>query len=78
MTPQDKYIKFTFLKSASNFASLVPNIAYFEKLEKILRLAGGQIPLKFTKKNQCDLNAWEQPSVDCLVKIQTKCQYETP
>ena len=63
-------------------------ITYFENLQKILRLAGGQIQWlpatrkmdpKFHQKNQRDLsNAWEQPSVDSLVKIRTECQYETP
>ena len=33
---------------------------------------------KIHQKNQRDLNAKEQPSVDSLVKIRTKCQYETP
>ena len=66
---------------------MVPNIAYYENLQKILRLAGGQIQWlpatrkitpKNHQKNQHDLIAWEQPSVDSLVKIRTKCQYETP
>ena len=53
---------------------LVPMVAYFENLQKIFRLAGGQIqcllatrkmtPKIHQKKNQRDLNAWEQPSLD--------------
>ena len=69
-TTQDKCIKLYIFNISVIFCV---QITYFENLQKILRLAGGQIqwlPVtrkmtpKIHQKNQRDLNAWEQPSVD--------------